>query len=198
MLWLLIYSFISSYCFNGQRENMARRPRQGNGQRAQSTRIVCFEVLEQAPNHDLSADPEKEARRLRRGDVISTRLTPPVATRIEGEWRLNSSIGTPKLVYIHVEQVPEKRWQNLRKQMQEKCHLTEGDESTPKTRTRKWRVRIKDLPDGPRTKLIAQRECTMQWNIFRSRLCKKVVHDPYDPASDNDTPIEDTDIPEDV
>ncbi len=178
---------------------MPRQRKKKDSPRAKATRTVCFEVLEQAPTHDLSSNPEKEARQYRRGDVISVFLTPPVSTWRpgQGDWQLNSAIGTPRLVYIHVMEVPSDRWHSLRNQMQEKLYANQ-EQQEDKLRNAKWRVQIWRLPVNPREKLLEDRQVTMQWNVFRSRLCKKNVHDRYKPEDDTDTAIEDADIPEEA
>ena len=69
---------------------------------------IALQVMINPPTHDLSADPAKEARRLKRGDVIGVFLASDLATiDSEGDYIPDQPGGSARLGFVYVKNVPE-------------------------------------------------------------------------------------------
>ena len=163
------------------------------------TRTVTLVVMEAPSQHDLSYDPDKQARRYRRGDIIDVFLTPPKATKTGNDWHLNSPIGNSRLVYIHMRDVPEDRWTNMRKEFRKgsKADNTEVSSADDvEVRRRKWRFRIPGLTAPKRQELEQERQLTLAWNAARNHIRRKVIVVEGDPDQDDTSnAVQDSDLP---
>lgn len=162
---------------------------------------VTLEIMLEPPTHDLSYAPEKEAARLRRGDILEIIRSTDFATKDgDGDYRVTEGIGNPRFGYIHITDVPNARARKMRDLLTQPTPETrERELPDPETglpvvhiisdsyRMKRWRIPRSVIPAALKATLLAEREITVSWNAFRDRIRRKIVTSRLDPALDDES-----------
>ena len=169
---------------------------------------ITLEIMLEPATHDLSYDADKNARRFRRGDIFEVHRTTDIATLDgSGDYRL-PSIGTSVFGYIHVKNVPLAAALKIRaaltKDTGETITRSVTDPDTGEvtevvepyhSRRRKWRIPRSVIPAAAKTKLLAEREITVEWAVFRDKIRRKIITDRLDPSLDDESnAVSDSDL----
>lgn len=153
-------------------------------------RTVTLQIIESPADHTLS-DPAKAGRRYKRGDILDAMLTPPNATKTGNDWHWDQPLNSPRTVLVHMRDVPDDRWHNMRNVFS--AEMTAGEELT---RRRKWRFLIPNLATPKRNELLTNREVTLAWTAARDHIRRKVVTTQTDPDGDDESnAVLDADLP---
>ena len=169
---------------------------------------ITLEIILEPATHDLSYDPEKAARRYRRGDIFEVHRSTDIATLTNGVYHL-PSIGTTVFGYIHIRGVPNARARRMREVLTQdtgetktvssidpETRLFEDIEVLDNYRKRRWRIPRSVIPPTARTRLLADREITVDWTTFRDRIRRKIIANRLDVSRDDESnAIADTDLP---
>ena len=161
---------------------------------------VTLEIMLEPPTHDLSYDPEKAARRFRRGDILDVIRTDTFAELdVNGDYRITEGIGNLRFGYIHLLNVPNARAQQMRRVLTRDSGETitrqtndpelglVDTEHLDNWRKRAYRIPRSVIPTAARTKLLAEREITVEWTTFRSRIRRKIAANRTDPSLDDES-----------
>jgi len=162
---------------------------------------VTLEIMLDLPTHDLSYNPEKAAARYRHGDILDIiRSIDFAAKDVNGDYRITEGIGHPRFGYIHVTDVPADRARKMREVLTahtpETKQVADSDPETglPTTkvvsdtyRQRRWRIPRSVIPAAAKTKLLSEREITVDWTTFRDKIRRKAVTNRLDPLLDNES-----------
>lgn len=152
---------------------------------------ISLQVIVIAANHDLSTNPQKEAARYRRGDIVNVYLT--------------ADVGSPSLIrrfgFIHITGIPdgpdpEARFAKIEALLGDgvvdrvlvpDTDLPEMVEEATLVRTRAWRVPPSIIPVAKRNQLLTDRETTVTWTQAKPYVRKKMVTIKTDASADDET-----------
>ena len=167
---------------------------------------ITLQVMLRPATHDLSYDPAKEARRLRRGDILRVHTTTDIAVLVNDKYQMDLA---PDLNwgYVHIRDVPDARAARMKDVLtrmsgetksRESIHPATGetviDQLMDNHRKRKWRVKITMMGQGARDKLLNEGQITVNWVAFRDKIRRKVPIGRLTPNTDTDTPVLDGDL----
>lgn len=167
---------------------------------------VTFEVINNPADHELT-DPQANAERLRRGDIINFYRTDKWSTFDDetSEWHWNYPLLMKRSVYIHCRGFEEARFNRARRRFTEfltGTNIGSEDATGPRecSRRKRWRVLYANLPPAIRASLSQNKEATMRWALgsdpLQALIKRKHFNDRYDPETDSDFDVdENVDIP---
>lgn len=171
---------------------------------------MTLQIVTVRPDH-LDGDPVARAINFQRGDINLVVLTPPHASKDGDDWRWDTPILSPRCGFIHMPDVPEERWQNMRRRFMDRLTVNNvssiedrdnaPDEEDPPTserfisRRRRWRFDIPGLPAPKRNELLTLKETTYRWDLARDLIRRKTYTVIEDPDQDVYTPVADEDLP---
>lgn len=175
--------------------------------KVQSVRTVTLQILRFAPaSNGMPAD--QDAARLRRGDIVDVVLTPPNATRDGNDWHWDGGVRSKNLGFVHMRDVPEARWQNMRVRFTEgltRNNLGSAEDPDDKVdspdgtlylaREKRWRFQIPQMANAKRDQLLNDGETTYAWDAARLLIVRKQFTDKLDPSQDTSHAVTDADLP---
>lgn len=149
---------------------------------------ISLQIIVEAASHDLSANPEKEAARYRRGDIVGVYLTSDV-----GAPSLNGRLG-----FVHITGVPDsinisKIKNRLLGEIIDRVTVSDPDipggtvDTVDLIRRRAWRIPPSIIPVGVRNQLLTNREAAVTWGQIKPYVRKKIVSDRLNASLDNET-----------
>ena len=120
------------------------------------------------------------------GDVIeiyrTSRLAKVIWNEADQEYKTTGGVKFRRTGYIHVQNIPQDMFRRLRRIRKQKYAPDISGGENPHSggllRRRRWQVQIDELADGPRNKLLNQRELTRTWVQFKNKT-KHVFRDEY-------------------
>jgi len=138
---------------------------------------VTLEIMLEPATHDLSYDPEKAARRYRRGDILTGWVASQYATLTDGKYRLNAGAAGSPFAYVHITDVPNSIALKLRDKLTERLE----------ERRRRWRVPQSVLPAAIGAELLTMGEITVDWTAAKTRIRRKIIINPLDASADDES-----------
>jgi len=129
---------------------------------------ITLQIILNAPAHDLSYDPAKEARRLARGDLIAIFDADVVAPYNGSEHILRDIITGDRFCFIHVQNIPDRPISQLReKLLAADVSVGVDDDGKPLItayhRRKKWGAIVSNIPAAIRNRLISDKQITITW-----------------------------------
>lgn len=149
---------------------------------------ASLQIVLSPKTHDLSYDPEKAARRYRRGDIFDVHRSASVANfdQPSGEWHVDGG-STHFFGYIHITDVPDNRFRNMKQVLSSESPEVDGQGNIDNYRRRHWRIPLANLPAPQRNALLNDREITVGWVGFRDKIRRKSISNRLDPQTDDES-----------
>jgi len=142
---------------------------------------ITIQIMLVPPTHDLSASPEKDAARYRRGDIVSVYLSSEITEAPSPASRLG---------FVHITAVPDsipfsKIKSELLSSSYDPVILIDPDV----WRKRKWRIPASVLPVDVRNTLLADREVTFTWSQVKPYVRKKIIYNKLNSSTDDESNV---------
>ena len=162
---------------------------------------ITVQIILKPATHAFPANAQgmmKNACRYWPGDILDVYPAEKYATLgDDGNYLLNSPPGHPRFAFVHVKNVPVKfSVDRIKNKLTATVESEGGVENNQQLlRRRGWHIPPSITPVVFKQKLLLEKEATVDFNVAKNYIRKKVITDIFDPEVDNiDTVLIDEDL----